>query len=146
MSEFLHIVCPDCSAINRLPSARLKQNPKCGQCRQLLFTAKPLQLNSGNFEIQRTRNDIPLLVDFWADWCGPCKMMAPAFTQAAQLLEPQIRLAKLNTETEAAIGARYNIRSIPTLILFRGGQELARQAGAMNTQDIVQWVKNHSIG
>lgn len=141
MSEHLHLVCPSCSATNRLPMPRLRQNPKCGHCHQPIFAAHPLQLNSQNFDKHLTRNDIPLLVDFWADWCGPCKMMAPAFAQAAQMLEPEFRLGKLNTETEPAISARYNIRSIPTLILFKGGTELARQAGAMSAQDIVRWAK-----
>lgn len=141
MSEHLHIVCPHCSATNRLPAARLRQSPKCGKCRLAIFDAQPLQLNSRNFDTHLSRNDIPLLIDFWAEWCGPCKMMAPAFAQAAQLLEPDIRLGKLNTETEAAIAARYNIRGIPTLILFQGGRERARQAGAMGAQDIVRWTK-----
>lgn len=143
MTESLHIVCPHCKATNRLPASRLKQQPKCGKCHQLLFSGTVLQLNSENFEAQISRNDIPLLVDFWADWCGPCKMMAPAFAQAAQLLKPQIRLVKLNTETEPGISARYNIRSIPTMILFQGGREVARQSGAMSSQDIVRWAKTH---
>jgi thioredoxin 2 len=143
MSESLHIVCPECLATNRLPASRLSQGPKCGQCHQALFRGTPLQLTSSNFDQQLNRNDIPLLVDFWADWCGPCKMMAPAFAQAAEMLEPKIRLAKLNTETEAAISARYQIRSIPTLIVFKGGREIARQSGAMGAQDIVRWASQY---
>ena len=143
MNESLHIVCPHCTATNRLPAQRLKQQPKCGKCHQILFSGTVLPLTSANFDPQITRNDIPLLVDFWAEWCGPCKMMAPAFAQAAPLLEPQFRLGKLNTETETALSARYQIRSIPTLILFQGGRELARQAGAMNSQDIIRWAKAH---
>jgi len=143
MSTSLHIVCPQCSATNRLPAERLSQEPKCGQCHQLLFDGKPVLLNGSNFDKHVTRNDIPLLVDFWADWCGPCKMMAPAFTQATQMLEPKLRLAKVNTETEQTISARYQIRSIPTLILFKGGREIARQSGAMGAKDIVRWATQY---
>jgi thioredoxin 2 len=143
MSDSLHIVCPHCSATNRLPTVRLQQQAKCGKCHQLLFTGSVLPLTGNNFDKQLTHNDIPLLVDFWAEWCGPCKMMAPAFAQAAQLLEPHVRLGKLNTETEMAISGRYQIRSIPTLILFKAGRELARQSGAIGTQEIVKWVKAH---
>lgn len=142
MSEFLHLVCPHCMAVNRLPTARLQQNPKCGQCRQPLFDGHPLELGAGSFETHLTRNGIPLLVDFWASWCNPCKTMAPAFARASQLLEPHVRLAKVNTEAEARISARYDIRSIPTLILFKSGRELARQSGAMTATDIVGWVKS----
>ncbi len=140
MSESLHLVCPHCQAVNRLPAARLSKTPNCGQCHHALFNGHPLILNSASFDKHLLRNDIPLLVDFWADWCGPCKMMAPAFAQAAQLLEPRVRLGKVDTEAEQQLSARYNIRSIPSLILFKGGRELARQAGAMGAQDILRWV------
>ena len=143
MSENLHIVCPRCSSVNRIPQSRLADRPKCGKCHDPLFNGHPIELTSGNFQTQLSRNDIPLLVDFWAPWCGPCKMMAPAFEQAAARLEPHVRLAKLNTENEQSIGARFGIRSIPTLALFRGGRELARQAGAMGSAEIVRWVQAH---
>jgi thioredoxin 2 len=106
-----------------------------------LFTAHPVELSSADFAKHITRNDIPVVVDFWAPWCGPCKMMAPQFIQAAGLMEPQIRFAKVNTEVEQGLGAQYGIRSIPTLALFKGGREVARQAGAMSAQDIVRWVR-----
>jgi thioredoxin 2 len=143
MSDSLHIVCPSCSAVNRIPSARVGQHPKCGKCKMPLFTAHPVELNTQNFSKMISRNDIPVLVDFWAPWCGPCQMMAPAFEQAAAQLEPRIRLAKLNTEAEQTIGAQLGIRSIPTLAIFKNGKELARQAGAMGAADIVRWASMH---
>ena len=143
MNDSLHLVCPHCHAVNRLPHARLGQAPNCGQCHRPLFDAHPLELTQATFAKHLSRNDIPVLVDFWAPWCGPCKMMAPQFAQAAQLLEPQVRLAKVNTEAEQGLGTQYAIRSIPTLALFRGGREIARQPGAMGAQDIVQWTRAH---
>jgi thioredoxin 2 len=137
-----HIVCPHCSAVNRIPEARLGEKPNCGRCHQALFTGQPLALSGASFQIHVDRNDIPLLVDFWAPWCGPCLMMAPQYAQAAGVLEPRVRLAKIDTEAEQALGAQFNIRSIPTLALFQGGREVARQAGAMGSADIVRWVQS----
>ena len=142
MRESVHIVCPECSAVNRIASTRMGEKPKCGKCHQLLFSAHPLELTSANFQQHLGRNDIPLLIDFWAPWCGPCKTMAPAFEQAAAQLEPKVRLAKLNTEAEQTIGAQYGIRSIPTLILFQNGREVAQQSGAMGAADIVRWAQS----
>jgi thioredoxin 2 len=142
MTEALHIVCPHCDGVNRLPAAKLHEQPTCGKCKKALFDAHPVELGSSNFMQHISRNDIPVLVDFWAPWCGPCRIMAPAFVQAAKQLEPGMRLAKLNTEEAQELASRYNIRSIPTLALFAGGREIARQAGAMDTSGIVRWARS----
>ena len=139
----LHIVCPHCHTVNRIAAERLSQHPRCGQCKEPLFSGHPLELSGRNFQQHIARNDIPVVVDFWADWCGPCKMMAPAYAQAAVKLEPQVRLAKLNTEQEQGIAAQFNIRSIPTLVIFKSGHEIARMPGAMNSADIVRWISSH---
>lgn len=143
MDTSFHIVCPECTAINRIPASRLSEKPKCGKCHKSLFSAHPLELSSVNFQKHINKNDLPVLVDFWAPWCGPCKIMAPAFEQAAKKLEPHVRLAKLNTENEQSIGAQFNIRSIPTLALFKHGKEIARQSGAMSEDDIIHWTRSH---
>ena len=142
MSESLHIVCPHCHTTNRVRKDQMASAPDCGQCKRSLFDGHSVALNEAAFERHLTRNQIPLLVDFWAPWCGPCRMMAPAFEQAAQQLEPQMRLAKVNSDEAPNLSARYNIRSIPTLALFVGGREVARQAGAMRSAaDITRWVQ-----
>lgn len=139
--DSLILACPACDSLNRLPTTRLGDAPNCGKCHAPLFQQRPIALDLNNFEIHSGRADLPLLVDFWAPWCGPCRAMAPAFEEAARLLEPGVRLAKVNTEDEPSLAARYGIRSIPTLVLFRGGREVARQAGAMNADGIVRWVR-----
>ena len=143
-ADALHIVCPHCHTTNRVRAVDLHNAPDCGQCHQALFDGHPLALDAASFDKHIGRSHAPVLVDFWAPWCGPCRMMAPAYEQAAGLLEPQVRVAKLNTEEAQAIAARFNIRSIPTLALFVGGKEVARQAGAFRTaQDIADWTRSH---
>ncbi|AOU97091.1 thioredoxin [Acidihalobacter yilgarnensis] len=141
MSDSLHIVCPHCDAINRISAPRLSDGPKCGGCHRPLFTGEPLSLSGERFNKHVARSDIQLLVDFWAPWCGPCRMMAPYFAEAAAQLEPHMRLVKVDTEAEPALGAQFSIRSIPTLALFKCGREAARQAGAMGVADIVRWAR-----
>lgn len=140
--DALHIVCPHCDAVNRVPSARLAAQPDCGQCGKPLFSGHPADLSGAAFLKQIERSQIPVLVDFWAPWCGPCVGMAPAYAQAAQGLEPQFRVVKVNTEAVQELAARFSIRSIPTLALFKGGREVARQPGAMDASSIMAWARD----
>jgi len=144
MAESLHVVCPHCDATNRLPGERLTEAPRCGQCHQPLFAGGPTELNTARFRRHIASSDLPVLVDFWAGWCAPCKMMAPQFAQAARELEPYVRATKIDTDAESELAAQYAIRSIPTLALFRGGREIARSSGAMGSADIVRWVRAHT--
>lgn len=142
MSDPMLIACPHCNGLNRVPPARLADAPSCGKCSQSLFSAAPVALDAAGFSAHVDRASLPVLVDFWAPWCGPCRMMAPHFEQAAQLLEPHMRVAKVDTEAQPELGARFNIRSIPTVAVFKAGREIARQPGAMtNAQMIAQWAQ-----
>ena len=143
MADPLHIVCPDCDSLNRVPGETLGSGGKGGNCHRPLFAGQPVNLDDSRFARHSGRSDIPLLVDFWAPWCGPCKMMAPVFEQAAAQLEPRMRLAKVNTEQEQALAARFGIRSIPTLVLFQGGREADRVAGAMDLQGLLGWARRY---
>ncbi|MGB5286457.1 MAG: thioredoxin TrxC [Polyangiales bacterium] len=138
------LVCAHCQSPNRIPSARLADRPRCGKCKKPFFTGDPITLTDQTFDRHLTRGDVPLVVDFWAPWCGPCKMMAPFFEQAAAELEPKVRLAKVNTDENRALAMRYQINSIPTTAVFRGGREVARQPGAMNLSQLLQWIKSHT--
>ena len=141
MADSIQVVCPTCDAINRVPAARLGEAPRCGSCKAPLFQGMPVALSEARFRRHLRHGGLPLLVDFWASWCGPCRVMAPAFEQAAARLEPRWRLVKVSTEEAPAIAAEFGIRSIPTLAIFAAGREVARQAGALPAERIIAWAE-----
>ena len=138
-----HVVCPRCESVNRLPAAKDARTAKCGKCHELLFTGQPLPASTAGFLKQIERNDIPVVADFWADWCGPCHAMAPDYARVAAEMEPRMRFLKVDTEAEPALAAKYQIRGIPTLIVFRHGQVVAQRAGATDTGTLKAWLSQY---
>jgi len=136
-------MCPSCSGLNNVPEAKLTDNPKCGKCKNPIYTAQPINMTGMQLTRAIEKTDELLVVDFWATWCGPCQQFAPTFKQAASQLEPKARFIKIETEAEQAISAKYSIRSIPTLVMFKNGKEIDRVSGALSAPDFTNWVNQH---
>lgn len=145
MSIATHIVCPACGAVNRVPDERPATEARCGGCHHALFDAHPAAVDEAGFQRHLRSNGIPVLLDVWAPWCGPCRMMAPAFERAAALLEPRVRLLKLNADEAPNVSAQLGVRGIPAMYLFRNGSVVAQTAGAMPTEAIVRWTRDHLL-
>jgi thioredoxin 2 len=139
------VPCPHCDALNRVPRAKLADRGRCGECHQPLFTGHPLALGKERFERHLDKGDLPLLIDFWASWCGPCRVMAPEFERAAAELEPEMRLVKINVDEEPELARRFAVQSIPTIALARRGRELDRKSGAMPAAQLVRWARAHAV-
>lgn len=142
MSAFIHIVYPHCNATNRIPATEVPKEAKCGRCKGSILETKPIELTPDNLEQHLQKNDIPVIIDFWAPWCGPCKMMGPNFEKAAKNFRGRVRFAKINTEEQQSLGAKFGIRSIPTLILFKGAKEIDRLSGALDAEQLSQWIRS----